>query len=88
MGPGFEKNPDRAGQMYDQLAVGAFIDPTLVKTVELFVDVDANHGPSYGTSVGGPKMWEGAEGAKKMSVQYDVDFDRFIQMFVERVTKK
>lgn len=88
MGPAFEKNPDRAGQMYDQLAVAAFIDPTLVKTEEWFVDVDANHGPGYGTSVGGAKIWEGAEGAKKMKVQYDVDFDRFIKMFVERVSKK
>lgn len=88
MGPRFEKNPAAGGQMYDQLAVAALIDPTLVQTRELFVDVDANFGPSYGVSVGGPAPWPGAEGAQKMSVQYDVDFKRFITMFVERVTKK
>jgi inosine-uridine nucleoside N-ribohydrolase len=88
MGPAFQRDPNRSGQMYDQLAIGALIDPSLVKTVDLFVDVDDHPGPSYGVTVGGPKIWEGAEGAKQVSVQYDVDFDRFIRMFVERVTRK
>jgi inosine-uridine nucleoside N-ribohydrolase len=88
MGPGFARDPNRAGQMYDQLTIGALIDPTLVKTVELFVDVDDHPGPSYGVTVGGQKIWEGAEGAKQMSVQYDVDFDRFIRLFVDRITRK
>jgi inosine-uridine nucleoside N-ribohydrolase len=88
MGPRFEKNPKAGGQMYDQLAVAALIDPTLVQTRELFVDVDANFGPNYGVSVGGPKPWPGADGAQKVSVQYDVDFQRFATLFVERVTKK
>ena len=88
MGPGFERDPNRAGQMYDQLTIGALIDPTLVKTVDLFVDVDDHPGPNYGVTVGGQKIWEGAEGAKQVSVQYDVDFNRFISMFVDRITRK
>jgi inosine-uridine nucleoside N-ribohydrolase len=85
---GAQRDPNRSGQMYDQLTLGALIDPSLVKTVDLFVDVDDHPGPSYGVTVGGPKIWEGAEGAKQVSVQYDVDFDRFIRMFVDRVTRK
>lgn len=88
MGPRFAKDPKSGGQMYDQLAVAALIDPTLVQSRTLYVDVDANAGPNYGVSVGGPNPWPGAEGARQMSVQYDVDFKRFITMFVERVTKK
>ena len=88
MGPRFEKNPSAGGQMYDQLAVAALIDPTLVKTATLYVDVDTNRGPSYGTTVGGQKPWGGGEGAQQMAVQHDVDFPRFINMFVERVTRK
>ena len=54
MGPGFEKNPKRAGQMYDQLAVAALHRPDAGEDRGmLYVDVDANHGPSYGVSVGG-----------------------------------
>jgi purine nucleosidase len=88
MGPLFASDPNRGGQMYDQLAIGALIDPTLVKTVDLLVDVDDNPGPSYGVTVGGPKPWEGAEGAKTVSVQYDVDFDRFIRLFIDRLTRR
>ncbi len=88
MGPAFAKDPGRGGQMYDQLTLATIIDPTLVKTVDLFVDVDDNPGPSYGVTVGGPKLWEGAEGAKQIAVQVDVDFERFIKMYVDRVTRK
>lgn len=88
MGPRFAKNPKAGGQMYDQLAVAALIDPTLVQTHDMYVVVDANHGPNYGVSVGGTKPWPGADEAKLVSVQHDVDFDRFIRMFVERVTKR
>ena len=88
MAPQFEKQPDRRPQMFDQLCVAAFIDPTLVKTRELVVDVDASHGPNYGVSTGGARVWEGAEGARTVQVQYDVDFDRFIRMYVDRVTRR
>jgi inosine-uridine nucleoside N-ribohydrolase len=88
MDPGYASNPTRAGQMYDELTVGTVIDPTLVKSKDMYVDVDINHGPNYGVSVGAMKIWEGGEGAKKISVQYDVDFQRFMNMYVERVTKK
>jgi inosine-uridine nucleoside N-ribohydrolase len=85
MGPGFAKNPDRHSMMYDQLTVASLIDPTLVRTVELFVDVIINHGPDYGTTVGAPKQWEGGEQSVKVTFQYDVDNDRFIRMFIDRV---
>jgi hypothetical protein len=37
--------------------------------------------------VGGKAPWPHAEGAQKMAVQHALDWDRFIRMFVERVTK-
>ena len=85
VGPRFAREPGRRMLMYDQVAVGSLIDPTLVKTSELYVDVDANHGLDYGTSIGGEEPWPGAEGARKVTVQYDLDWDRFIQLFVDRV---
>ncbi len=88
MGPAFARDPGRGGQMYDQLTIGSIIDPTLVKTVDLFVDVDDHPGPSYGVTVGGQKIWEGAEGARQIAVQNDVDFDRFIRLFAERLTRR
>jgi inosine-uridine nucleoside N-ribohydrolase len=88
MDPGYARFPDRHMQMYDELTVAAVIDPTLVKSQEMYVDVDINHGPDYGVSVGAKKPWEGGESAKKINVQTDVDFNRFMDMYVERVTKK
>lgn len=87
LGPVYEKDPKRRLLMYDQVAVASLVDPTLVTTADLYVDVDANHDVSYGASVGGAQIWPWAEGAQKMAVQYDLDWDRFIRMFIERVTR-
>ena len=87
VGPRFAQDPGRRMLMYDQVAVGSLIDPTLVKTADLYVDVDANRGLDYGTSIGGEEPWPGAEGARKIAVQYDVDWARFIALFVERVRR-
>ena len=88
MGPNFKKNPDSHGNMYDQLTVGGVVDPSLVKTVQVYAEIDTSHGPDYGTTVAGKLPWEGAENAVPVTVQVDVDFDRFIKMFVERVSSK
>jgi inosine-uridine nucleoside N-ribohydrolase len=87
MGPVFEKDPGKSLLMYDQVTVASLVDPTLVTSTELIVDVDANHDVNYGASVGGAKPWPGAEGAQRMPVQHGLDWDRFIRMFVERVTQ-
>jgi inosine-uridine nucleoside N-ribohydrolase len=85
MGPRFKTEPERDWLMYDQVAMASLVDRTLVTTKELYVDVDVNHGINYGVSVGGTELWPGAQGAKKMKVQYDLDWPRFIEMFVSRV---
>jgi inosine-uridine nucleoside N-ribohydrolase len=87
LGPGIQQRPDRVALMYDQVAAVALVAPELIKTVELFVDVDINPGLNYGVSVGAPQPWPGGEGARKMLVQTDLDWDRFIRLYVERVTK-
>jgi inosine-uridine nucleoside N-ribohydrolase len=85
MDPIFAATPDRTYLMYDEVAVASVIDPSLVKSETLVVDVDAHHGINYGVSVGGRAVWPGAEGAQRMAVQYDVDWERFIRLFIDRV---
>ena len=87
LGERFELAPQRSWYMYDQIAVASLIDPTLVTTESLYVDVNIDHGISYGVSVGGPNVWPGAEGAVKMNVQYDLDWIKFIEMFIERIQR-
>ena len=87
LGLRFEADPDRSWFMYDQIAVASIIDPSLVTTEPLYVDVNIDHGISYGVSVGGREIWPGAEGATKIKVQHDLDWPRFIEMFIERVQR-
>lgn len=87
LGRRFEADPDRAWFMYDQIAVAGIIDPSLVTTERLYVDVNIDHGISYGVSVAGREIWPGAEGAQQMDVQHELDWPRFIEMFVERIQK-
>ncbi len=87
VGPRFAANPNLKGGLVDQLAVATTVDPTLVKTVDLYVEVDINHGTDYGVTVGGPKMWEGGDDARKITVEYDVDAERAAQFYVDHVTK-
>ena len=86
MSPLFAR-PDYSVHMYDEVAVASTIDPTLVKTKRLIVDVDTAKGISYGASLAGAEPWPGAEGALTIAVQYDVDVSRFMQMFVDRVAQ-
>ena len=87
MGPSFEKDPGQSQLMYDQVTVASLIDPTLVTSTELVVDVDASPGINYGVSVGGPRPWPGTEGAQRMAVQHGLDWERFIRMFIDRVAR-
>ncbi len=87
VGPGYAQRADRVALMYDQVAAVALVAPELMKTVELFVDVDVNPGPNYGVTVGASEPWPGGEGARKMQVQTDLDWDRFIRLYTERLTR-
>ncbi len=87
LGRRFQSNPGRSWFMYDQIAVASIIDPALVTSESLYVDVNIDHGISYGVSVGGREIWPGAEGAVKMNVQHDLDWPGFIEMFIERVQR-
>lgn len=86
LGPQFKEDPRRRVSMYDEVAIGSLIDATLVKSRELYVDVDDHHGIDYGVSVGGDEPWPGAEGARRMPVHHDLDWPRFAELFVRRLT--
>jgi inosine-uridine nucleoside N-ribohydrolase len=87
MGPRFEEQPDRKWTMFDQITVASLIDPSLVTTDRLYVDVNIDHNISYGVSVGGREIWPGAEGSQPMEVQFDLDWPRFIEMFSQRLQR-
>ena len=87
LGRRFDVEPDKSWFMYDQIAMASLIDPSLVTSERLYVDVNIDHGISYGVSVGGREIWPGAEGAQQMNVQHGLDWPRFIEMFVARIQR-
>jgi len=87
LGPRFEAAPDRVWLMYDQITVASLIDPSLVTSERMYVDVNDNHDISYGVSVAGLEVWPGAEEAQQMNVQHDLDWPRFIKMYIERLQR-
>lgn len=87
LGPLFESDPDRAIGLYDPVAVASLVDPTLVKTTDLYVEIDTHPGPSYGVTVGGGEPWPGGEHARKIPVHSDLDGERFMQLFIQRTAR-
>ncbi len=84
----YDANPDYHPHMYDEVAVASVVDPTLVKTRSMIVDVDAAPGIDYGVSVGGTETWPGSEGVATVDVQYDIDNARFMRLFVDRLSHR
>lgn len=87
LGYRFDQDPAKSWYMYDQIAMAGVIDSSLVTKQRMYVDVNIDHGISYGVSVGGRQIWPGAEGAQHMDVQYELDWEGFIGMFVERIQR-
>ena len=87
MGPRFARDASFHPHMYDEVAAASLVDPTLVRTRPMIVDVDDRHGIDYGASIGGDEPWPGAEDARRIDVQYSIDAPRFIDLFVERLSR-
>jgi inosine-uridine nucleoside N-ribohydrolase len=73
--------------MWDELSAAALIDPSIVTgQKELYVDIDVDHGPSYGETL----FWD--PGTKlppyerKATVQFDVDTKRLYDLYIKLMT--
>ena len=88
MGPRYARDAGFRPHMYDEVAAASLVDPSLVKTQRMIVDVDDHHGIDYGASIGGIAPWPGADGATAIDVQYDIDNARFMRLFVERLSRQ
>lgn len=83
-----EFREETSALMFDQVAVAYVIDPTLITGMaEMYVDVETTPGPAYGLSFERTSPWAGADEARPVQVQYDLDWDRFIDLFMERMQK-
>ncbi len=74
--------------MWDELSAAAMIDPSIVTAQkELYVDIDVDHGPSYGQTL----FWE--PGAvvppyeRLATVQFDVDTKKLYDLYIRLMTQ-
>jgi purine nucleosidase len=76
------------GFMWDELSAAAMIDPSIVTgQKELYVDIDIDHGPSYGEAL----FW-GPEAKlpsyqRKATVQFDVDTSKLYDLYIKLMTQ-
>jgi purine nucleosidase len=78
-GGGYFRGRRTAFYLHDPLAVGAVIDPQVVRRERLPISVEAKEGEFYG------KIHEVPRGEKKVEVCLGVDREKFLNLFLDRL---
>jgi inosine-uridine nucleoside N-ribohydrolase len=75
--------------LHDPLAVGVAIDPTMVKTVPLHVEVETGRGVAKGMTIADTRMIaDTMKGPPNMEVALEVESKRFITFFKEHLCRR
>jgi purine nucleosidase len=74
--------------MWDELSAAALVDPTIITgQKELYVDIDIDHGPSYGETL----FWQPGTNLpsyeRPATVQFDVDTHKLYDLYVKLMTQ-
>ena len=74
--------------MWDELSAAALIDPTMITDQkQLYVDIDVDHGPSYGETL----FWDAKAKVppyqRIATVQFDVDTKKLYDLYIKLMTK-
>jgi purine nucleosidase len=81
------KQFSRPSFMWDEIAVAALLDPSIITDQkDMFVNIDIDHGPSYGQTIFLDKDTKAPAWWKLATVQFDLDAPRFYQMYVRLMT--
>lgn len=73
--------------LHDPLAIGVVIDRTLVKTEPLYVQVETQGEITSGMTVADRRLFR-AEARPNVDVALEVDADRFLSLFMERLCRR
>lgn len=74
--------------MWDELSAAAMIDPSIVtRQKEMYVDIDVDHGPSYGETLFWDPAAEVPPYERKATVQFDVDTKKLYDLYIELMTR-
>jgi len=93
VGSGFARriaeNPKATASIFDTLALAYFYDPSMATEIaEMWVDVDTNWGPSYGSTLGYRDVQKpAANHLQKHKVVLRFDNERFYKLYVDLMTR-
>ena len=74
--------------MWDELSAAAMIDPSIITAQkELYVDIDIDHGPSYGETIFWSTGTELPPYERKATVQFDVDTKKLYDLYIKLMTQ-
>ena len=82
-----EGDESRFPILHDPLAVAALINPSLVRRENMHIKVETRGEFTRGVTVVADIPYEERKGDSSVDVSVDVDSDRFIQFFLERILK-
>ncbi len=78
----------RLGSMWDEVSVAAFFEPAIIKEKrQLYVNIDIDHGASYGQTIFLGENREAPSWWKPATVLFEVDMDRFFQIYIDLMTR-
>jgi purine nucleosidase len=74
--------------MWDELSAAAMIDPSIITgQKEFYVDIDVDHGPSYGETLFWETTAEVPPYERKATVQFDVDTAKLYDLYVKLMSQ-
>jgi purine nucleosidase len=77
-----------ANYLWDELAAVAWLDPSFItKWQKLYIDVDLDHGASYGETLAWAPGQQPGMGEILVDVQKDLDKEKFYKEYVELLTR-
>jgi inosine-uridine nucleoside N-ribohydrolase len=73
--------------MWDELSAAAMVDPSIITgQKELYVDIDIEHGPSYGQTLIWAPDADVPPYERKATVQFDVDAPKLYDLYIKLMT--
>jgi inosine-uridine nucleoside N-ribohydrolase len=77
-----------ANYLWDELAAVAWLDPSFItKWQRLYIDVDVDHGASYGNTLSWAPGQQPGMGEQLVEIQQDLDKEKFYKEYVDLLTR-
>jgi inosine-uridine nucleoside N-ribohydrolase len=75
------------GYMWDEITGIALIDPSIIRgQKQLYMDIDVDHGPSYGKTLFWDAKTQVPPYLKLATVQFDIDAEKFYKIYIDLMT--